>query len=106
METVTLRKEMDAQEFWENIFGSINFTYDWWIRVKYEGDADWHTPGQVTLTIDDGEGGKLTKTIGMPELLDAYDKCIGKYLVDIDNMDEDSSDVVLQMAMFDDVVYG
>jgi hypothetical protein len=110
--TLTIPKKIDEAEFWSSIMGSLEFINEWWLAVRYRDDADWDKPGVVELTIEDEDGRPLTKSLTVADLVIAYDKavstphyhCGGE--IDIDNMDECASDIVLQIAMFDDVVYG
>jgi hypothetical protein len=103
---------MSRTDFWSSVMGSLEFTFEWWLAVKYLDGADWDKPGTVQLTIDDGEGKPLTKKLTTDHLVSAYKYVIDKEYthcgtnVDIDDMDECSSDMVLQVAMLGDVVYG
>lgn len=111
-DTVTITRQISRTDFWSNVMGSINFNFEWWLAVKYLDGADWDKPGVVQLTIDDGEGKPLTKKLTVGAVLLAYQRVIDKgythcgMYVDIENMDECSSDMVLQTAMLGDVVYG
>lgn len=111
--TVTIKREIDEAEFWSSIMGSSEFPHEWWLKIKYHGEADWDVPGSVTVTGLDGETDKpVSKTLTIEDLVQAYEAVLTKQYhhcgtkVDIDNMDDCSSDMVLQMAVFGDVVYG
>jgi hypothetical protein len=101
---------MDDAEFWSELFGSTEFTYSWWRRVKYQGDASWEKPGIVELTIEDPENeGYLTKALSLADLVTAYNAIASdpNYPdMNIENMDEDSADLVFQYVMLGDVVFG
>ena len=111
-DTVTISRKISQKEFWSNIMGSLEFYNDWWLAVKYEDGADWNVPGTVRLTIEDENGKPLTKKLTVGALLLAYQRVIDKGYthcgseIDIENMDECASDMVLQTAMLGDVVYG
>jgi hypothetical protein len=102
---------MEATEFWSSVMGSLEFMGEHWLKVKYRGDADWNKPGIVTITADNGEE-TVTKSLTIEDLVQAYEAAIAKPYyhcggtIDIDDMDECASDIVLQLAMFGDVVYG
>lgn len=110
--TVTITRKIDDTEFWSNIMGSTEFPNEWWLKVEYHGDASWEVPGTVTITADNGEGETVAKSLTIDDLVKAYEFVVAnKYhhcnvTVDIDNMDECASDLVLQVAMFGDVIYG
>jgi hypothetical protein len=112
MDTVTITRTIDAKEFWSSVMGSTEFINEWWLKVKYHGDATWEVPGTVTITADNGEGEAIAKSLTIEDLVKAYEAAIAKPYyhcggtIDIDNMDECASDIVLQLAMFGDVVYG
>lgn len=111
-DTVTITRQISKTDFWSNIMGSLEFHFEWWRAVKYLDGADWDKPGVVQLTIEDENGKPLTKKLTLGALLLAYQRVIDKGYthcgmdVDIDNMDECSSDMVLQTAMLGDVIYG
>ena len=111
--SVVIKREMDDVEFWSSIMGSSEFPHEWWLKIKYHGEADWDKPGTVTVTGLDGETDEpVSKTLTIEDLVCAYEAAITKpyyhcgMKVDIDNMDDCSSDIVLQLAVFGDVVYG
>ncbi len=112
MDTVTITRTMDAKEFWSSIMGSTEFIGEQWVKVRYHGDADWDVPGIVTITAEDGDGEQTSKSLTIEDLVQAYEAVIAKPYyhcggtVDIDNMDECASDIVLQQAVFGDVIYG
>jgi len=111
METVTISRKMSAEEFWSNLLGSTEFIGEQWIKVKYHGDATWEVPGIVTITADNGEE-VVTKSLTIDDLVAAYEVCVANgyhhcgMKINIDDMDECASDIVLQQAMFGDVIYG
>lgn len=111
-ETVTISRKISHTDFWSNIMGSLEFYGDWWRAVKYLDGADWNKPGVVQLTIEDENGKPLTKKLTVGALLLAYQRVIDKGYthcgteINIEDMDECASDMVLQTAMLGDVVYG
>lgn len=112
-DTVTITREINKTDFWSNIMGSLSFSFDWWLSVKYLNGADWDKPGEVQLGILDENNEKLFRTLTLEDLVTAYTLVIDKGYyhcngmpVDIEDMDECTSDMVLQAAMLGDVVYG
>lgn len=110
--TVTIKREIDDAEFWSSIMGSTEFYNEWWLKVRYRGEADWDKPGSVTITALGEDNEPVTKTLTTEDLVCAYEFVLAKGYhhcgskIDIDNMDECASDMVLQVAMFGDVIYG
>ena len=107
--TVTITKQMEDKEFWSSIMGNMNYQFDWWIACEYLGDSNWDKPGEVRLTIDDGEGHALTRVLTLEGLVAAYNfvtnETYGTH-INIDNMDEVYCDMVLQYFMFGDIIFG
>jgi hypothetical protein len=114
-ENVMITVAFDAVEFWLNIFGSGWETWDWWVGVRYLGDADWNKPDRVVLEIknpDDDES-TITKEIGLSDLVEAWNKAVHTSCelgtgadLDIENLDASSSDCILQTAVLGKVIYG
>jgi hypothetical protein len=112
MTVVTVPYKIDGLEFWSSILGSTEFQAEWWVRVKYEGDAEWNVPGVVHITALNGDNEPTTKSLTLGDLVLAYTHVIDKEYhhcgapVNIEDMDECASDMVLQVAMFGEVIYG
>lgn len=108
--SVSLFRTMDETEFWSNLLGSTEFIYEWWYSVTYLGDADWDKPGEVQLVIENPEGeGNIAKLLTIADLVTAYNAVASDPNlpnIDIEDMDENSVDLVLQYAMLGDIVYG
>lgn len=113
--TITIPMTMDAEEFWSEIMGSTEFYEEWWAAVKFKDGAQWDKPGKVDITVYtdvDSSTETVTKTLDIDDLAKAYGEVIAKPYyhcggtVDIHNMDSCASDIVLQQAMFGDVIYG
>ena len=109
---VTITRVIDDTEFWSSIMGSTEFYNEWWLKVRYRGEADWDKPGTVTITAMGEDNEPIDVTLGLDDLVKAYELVVEKeyhhcgMTVDIDNMDECASDLVLQAAVFGDVIYG
>lgn len=119
---VTVMSEVDRDELWSAIMGSGFDTFNWWQGMRFE-DASWESPGvvgTVTMRVEDPKsGGTLSKTIDMKRLLVAISYAIEKGYRDplvpdgtigmaVASMDFDAvtGDIVMQCAVFGDVVYG
>ena len=47
--TVTIKREIDDAEFWSSIMGSSEFPHEWWLKIKYHGEADWDEEQEYDL---------------------------------------------------------
>lgn len=78
--------------------------------MDYSEGSDWDKVGEITITAWDGETegeAFITKTLTVQDLADAYGKCLTEgYKFNLDDFDACDGDVVVQMAMFGEVVYG
>jgi hypothetical protein len=98
---------MDADEFWSEIFGASFEIWEWWFAVNYI-EGDWDKAGTVEVIAEhEGSDELEIKRFTVEEIASAYNACLAKGLdVDIENMDACSSDLVIQMAMFGEIIYG
>jgi hypothetical protein len=109
---ITVPVQYQAEDFWSEILGSAWETYDWWVSLDYSEGAAWDKVGELTITAWDGQGeseeeGTITKTLGIKDLAEAYGKCLSEgFRINIHDLDADQGDVILQMAMFGEIVYG
>lgn len=100
---------------WGNIFGASAGMWSWWRGITHI-IGDWDTPGRVLLTIEDPdhEGRVINRALNADAVFAALAKATELYpwhfirdhrngLLDLDAV---SSDVVLQVAVFGEVVYG
>jgi hypothetical protein len=99
---------------WSNIFGASAGMWSWWRGIAHL-TGDWDTPGRVLLTIEDPDN--EDKVINRPffsgEIFDALHKAEVLYphlyhrnqdgFLDLD---ASSADVVLQVALFGEAIYG
>jgi hypothetical protein len=103
------------QAAWEAVAGSLP-TWTWWREFKFMAGSDWDRPGELAVTGEDPND--ETKTIGKiltaRDFLAAYDKLRttdngGKHCGTcdlIDDPDDCSSDLLLQVCMYGEIVYG
>lgn len=104
---------MDAQQFFEELLGAGPFRWDWWTAVTYDEGyqwdkypTDWGLPF-LTVSIldpdDEDEEKEITKKLSLNDLVRAYNNS-GQ--TQWDNHDTNSSDNVLQLAVFGEIIYG
>lgn len=114
-ESIVIPIVMDKNYLWSNVFGSWNGAFPWWVSIEYFGDTDWDTYGAVKITylvdVDNSEE-TASKILRVEDIADAYASVVANQYhhcgetVNIDRMDECASDLVLQQAVFGDVIYG
>jgi hypothetical protein len=71
----------------------------WAVNVLIDGDI-------IKLLIDDGEEKEREVSFDLQKLLEAVGKAISEYNVDLNNIDGEIADIIIQLALFDEVVYG
>jgi hypothetical protein len=106
--TVIVPTRVDAAEFWSAIMGSAWESWSWWRKVQYLDGADWDKPGQVKITMENPSGDlPMTETLELQDLVAAYTKALkaGDLRDDWDNLDAGSGDVVMQYALYGEIVY-
>jgi len=105
---------VDAAEFWSAIFGAEPFIWPWWVKVDYAEGCDWETPGEVTITVADPDDAEdsTTKTLTLEDLVAAYLIALEQYPRSVGvgwetpDFDSESSDLILQIAVQGEVVFG
>lgn len=112
-DTITISKQVQADEFFWNLLGSAWESWDWWHVVEYDNGYDWDTyPGDwdkpfLTVGIcdpdEDDETATVTKKLSLNDLLKAYRETPN---LDWENHEAWSGDCVLQTAVLGTVVYG
>lgn len=114
---VQVVQEVDSQEFWENIVGSSWDTWSWWVAVKC--DFYDYTKG-LTVTVFSPESDErnwsydpdpsdlVTKHLTVDDLARSYAWYQSAYPRPYkwDNTDAESGDVIIQHAIFGEVIYG
>lgn len=105
-------------EDWKSIFGAFPDYWSWWHGIKHLDGGDWDRPSKVELTIDDPDepdGSKAIRRILEPkEIFTALATATEKHpwlfgrnerYGELE-LDAGSSDIVLQVALFGEAVYG
>jgi cation transport regulator ChaC len=99
---------------WANIFGASAGMWSWWHEMTHV-TGDWDTPGHLVLAIDDPDEDGVVHTIvtDPQEVFDALHKAEVLYphlyhrnrdgFLDLD---ASSADVVLQVLIFGEAIYG
>lgn len=99
---------------WANIFGASAGIWSWWRDIQHV-TGDWDTPGTVRLVIENPVGGDedIDETYSANDVLWALGAAAAKYphLFHRDplgylDLDASSADVVLQVLIFGEAVYG
>lgn len=101
------------QELWDGVLGSGAIqAWDWWRGVVFEDGASWETPGIVKVFAYDESGAAIApKRIAVADLVHAankvarIDRKLGTNVFAITNLDADTADLVLQVAVFGEVIY-
>lgn len=112
MSHVTINVEIikDAEDLWSSVFGSAWETCPWWVGVKYL-EGGWNVPGRVRITPEDPDTGER----GEPVIVDlpALAEAVGWYIASgyesmcaLEDLDAVYGDVIIQKAVFGEVVYG
>ena len=120
LKTYLLADPERATDMWCSVFGSAGESWEWWLDVRFV-EGDWDVPGVVHLEIenpDDEMGMPVSKDVRLDDVAEAFatavvrgyrDTCTGKPISadDVDaGLDACSSDVILQLLVLGEVVYG
>ena len=114
---VTIKQEIDATEFWSNIWGASPESFgSHWTMLYFNTGSDWDKIGTVRVAMIDPEDvweeKEIKKTICLQDLVDAYEKCwsgeagIHRSYLDLDNLDCVGADGIIQTAVLGKVIYG
>lgn len=110
MVTVNIPVTLDADELWNETFGSGWEYAEAPIKVSYIGEAEWDKPGIATVKIYDGEAWQGAE-VNVYDLAEAYAKLVtigyhhcGAPLT-LGDFDACASFDMLQMAVFGELIY-
>lgn len=105
---ITIKTTIDDVELWKAVWGAGAETWGWWRRFDYQDGADWDKPGTVRVTVLDPNNDEwIDKDINLDDIVNAYVKLKEtRSDLDYDNFDANSADLVLQIAVLGEVVYG
>lgn len=98
---------------WGNIFGASATMWSWWYEMIHL-TGDWDTPGRVLLTIEDpdAEGSTITAVLDPAQVFAALGTATRLYPWHYGrrdgflDLDASSADLVLQVALFGEAIYG
>ena len=104
---------VDANDFCGAILGSCFQTYSWYRGFAIQRPYKWdlcpedHDQDFVTISVEDPTyGSTVTKHQSVNKMLSAYKQLTtGKTTLHWENFDASDADVVIQKAMFDQLVY-
>jgi hypothetical protein len=103
---------IDKDEFWSEIFGSSWEMAEHWRKVKFLS-GDWDKAGEVMVVCENPyEDGNITKVLRVEDLASAYAFALEKgyhhcgSTINIEDMDMCAGDIVMQCAVYGDVIYG
>jgi hypothetical protein len=105
---IVIRCVVEAEEFWQSLTGCAWENCPWWFEVNYTSGS-WDVIGDIIITAEDpdDELGSITKTITIDDLAKAYETVgVGSYLLDWQNLDCFSGDVIFQQAFYGKVIFG
>jgi len=107
---------VDKEELWSSIFGSAYESHSWWLDEEFKEEGGWETIGEVTLTAWNAKNNskEIVKSFKPDDIFDAWKKSVaegyvhcGNYsMLDVDNADACFGDIVLQIAMYGEIVWG
>lgn len=102
--------EIEDLTLWDGVFGSGATTFSWWWDVENKGDY------KARITAESPNGTAFVRLVTVNALGRALSKALAEGYVDactgnpipVDPTEWDAcvGDVVLQLAVFDEVVYG
>jgi hypothetical protein len=101
--------EIDDKDLWGAVFGAGATQWPWWHSVDYMDGADWETPGTAMIGIEDpdDEDRTIVGAVTVDLLAKAYSKAIQENIIRdrYDDLDANSADIVLQIAILGELVY-
>lgn len=100
--------EFDPQEVWAQIFGASPESYSWWYSIKHI-TGDWDSPGEVEIRAEDPQGDDNPSVGGIyvpMDVIEAAEKTAAQYALDFEDLDASAADIVLQIMVYGEVVFG
>ena len=115
--TITIPMVVPADEFWSSTMGSGWENGYAWVKIEYLDGADWDKVGRFVISYldhndDEGDEKVLTKELGIEDLAKAYAEAMNRGYFhcgqrwDWQDQDFCTSDGILQLAVYGDVIYG
>lgn len=112
---VAVRMELDAQKVWRSVFGSGFETCPWWTGAEFI-EGDWDEVGKVEVSYADPDDydplwSRVSKVLDLNDIVKALaslDEVYAYVVRDLmdENLDAITSDVIIQQAVFGEVIYG
>lgn len=115
-ETRKIEIEFDVEDFWENLWGQGLYE-EWFCGFAFRDGASWDTPTmgcvEITHWSADDEDKIVTTVLKFDDFTQAWAASIdagchhcGCSMADIEEADSCWADVVLQFAIYGELVYG
>lgn len=109
-------QKISADDLWLGVFGSGVNQFSWWQSFAF-ANGDIERAGRALVTGERvSEGGwdyPVRAWITADDLAQAAELVLGRYVqtltrrpFELDNLDADAADVILQQAVFGEVIYG
>lgn len=100
---------VNKNELWSDVFGSGLEHYEWWLGVEFL-EGDWNVSGIAKVTYLNEDNKRASKLIGIVDIANAYsslassgwEHCCGD---SIDEPDGCTSDAIMQVAIFNELIY-
>lgn len=113
---ITIPMAVPAEDFWSCTMGS-GWEHGYaWVKIEYLDGADWDKIGRFKIHYldhnDDNEEKVLTKELGVEDLAKAYGFAVSEGYFhcgtrwDWQDQDACTSDGILQIAVYGEVIYG
>lgn len=101
---------LNDQELHDAIYGSGAFSYGWWLATDTDDGLN------ATITMDDGNDGRITKTLTLADIRAAIPGAAAQcpIVAEVDwtdpecdsDVDANIADCILQFAMLGEVMFG
>lgn len=114
---INITLDLPPEQIWSMICGSGWETWSWWYGLKYDG-GDWDKPCDLWIICDNpygdddasGSDDALCALVTLPDLIRAIEELsIHEAVMNClhsDDFDAAWGDVVMQQAVYGEVVYG
>jgi hypothetical protein len=110
--TVVVNIEMDADALWSAVFGSAYEQMGWWLGEHFV-EGDWSTAGLAKITFEDPDtSSEQTTYVNVDDLARGYSLALKNNYhhcgtgIDLEDPDACVGDIILQCAIFGEVIYG
>ena len=107
---IQLTMMVNPYDLWSSICGSAWESWEWWLGWKYEG-GDWENPCTLWVVAENPyDDGAITATVTVDDLARAIEdlqhSTVVMAAVVSSDFDALTGDIIMQQAIFGEVVYG